>query len=328
MSFTHLHVSTAFSAHYGVSWPEELAQAAAADGASALACTDRDGLYGTIKHLKACMAAGIDPIVGVDLAVFDDDGDHRTQLAGRVVVLAHGHNNGAGYRALCRLVSDAHARTSGKAGGAVPVAVTRAELASRTLDPQTLKPVLTVLIGPDSDVGRAMGGRRYLRPRTLFKRWLEAMPAGNLVAEVVSQLSTPGEPLSTAHAVRMLKLAEEHHVPGRAHQRCAVLRRGRRRHGGRAGLSPDTEVPAGTCRPNLYSSPTGRPGSNQQTQMLQLGKEIIHAAGYGTADLKQLMAQTEALADYCRIDPVSDMGWKQPVVPEASVIGISQDPHA
>ena len=60
--------------------------------------------------------------------------------------------------------------------------------------------------------------------------------------------------------------------------------------------------------------------------MLLLGKEIIRAAGYGTADLKQLMAQTEALADFCRIDPETDMGWKQPVVPEASVIGISQDP--
>src|SRR6478752_9737507 len=202
MSFTHLHVSTAFSAHYGVSWPEELAMASAADGATALACTDRDGLYGTIKHLKACMAAGIDPIVGVDLAVFDDDSDHRTQVAGRVVVLARGQNNGAGYRALCRLVSDAHARTSGKAGGAVPAAVTRAELASRTLDPQTLKPVLTVLIGPDSDVGRAIGGRRYLRPRTLFKQWLDAMPAGTVVAEIVSQLSAPGSPFAPGPPVR------------------------------------------------------------------------------------------------------------------------------
>ncbi|WP_426773532.1 hypothetical protein, partial [Pseudomonas aeruginosa] len=62
-------------------------------------------------------------------------------------------------------------------------------------------------------------------------------------------------------------------------------------------------------------------------QMLGLGKEIITAAGYGAADLKQLMAQTEALADLCRMDPTSDMGWKQPVVPEASVIGITRDPH-
>ena len=63
MSFTHLHAATAFSAHYGVSWPEDMARAAAADGADALACTDRDGLYGTVKHLRACMDAGIDPIV-------------------------------------------------------------------------------------------------------------------------------------------------------------------------------------------------------------------------------------------------------------------------
>lgn len=326
MSFTHLHVSTAFSAHYGVSWPDELAQTAAADGATALACTDRDGLYGTVKHLKACMAAGIDPIVGVDLAVFDDDGDHRTQLAGRVVVLARGNNNGAGYRALCRLVSDAHARTSGKAGGAVPVAVTRAELASRTLDPTTLKPVLTVLIGPDSDVGRAMGGRRYLRPRTLFKRWLDAMPAGTLVAEVVSQLTAPGAPLSTAHAVRMLKLAEEHGVP-------AVLTNAVRYCAEDGAATADVLDSARTLKslPELAAEPLLQPNGQgwlkSAGQMLLLGKEIIRAAGYGTADLKQLMEQTEALADFCRIDPAADMGWKKPVVPEASVIGIGQEPH-
>ena len=326
MSFTHLHVSTAFSAHYGVSWPEELANAAAADGATALGCTDRDGLYGTIKHIKACMAAGIDPIVGVDLAVFDDDGDHRTQLAGRVVVLARGHNNGAGYRALCRLVSDAHARTSGKAGGAVPVAVTRAELASRTIDPHTLKPVLTVLLGPDSDVGRAMGGRRYLRPRTLFKQWLDAMPAGTLVAEIVSQLSAPGTPFSTAHAVRMLRLAEEHHVP-------AILTNAVRYCAADGAPTADVLDSARTLKslPELAGEPllqpTGQGWLKTGNQMLGLGREIISAGGYGAADHRQLMAQTEALADLCRIDPITDMGWKQPVVPEASVIGISQDPH-
>ncbi|MBT2522422.1 DNA polymerase III subunit alpha [Arthrobacter sp. ISL-28] len=327
MSFTHLHVSTAFSAHYGVSWPDELAQSAASEGATALACTDRDGLYGTVKHLKACMAAGLDPVIGVDLAVFDDGGDLRTQLAGRVVVLAHGHTNGAGYKALCRLISDAHARTTGKAGGVVPVAVTRAELASRVLDPETLKPVLTVLIGPDSDVGRAMGGRRYLRPRTLFKGWLDAMPAGSVVAEIVSHLSAPGEPLSTAHAVRMLKLAQEYSVP-------AVLTNAVRYCAEDGAATADVLDSARTLKslPELSAAPllqpTGQGWLKTPAQMLELGKEIIHAAGYGAADLQVLLAQTEALADRCRMDPVSDMGWKQPVVPEASVIGIDGDPLA
>jgi error-prone DNA polymerase len=324
MSFTHLHVSTAFSAHFGVSWPEELAVAAAADGATALACTDRDGLYGTVKHLKACLAAGLDPVVGVDLAVFDDDGDHRTQVSGRVVILAHGHNNGAGYRALCRLISDAHARTTGKAGGVVPVAVTRAELASRTLDPQTLEPVLTVLIGPDSDVGRAMGGRRYLRPRTLFKRWLDEMPPGTVVAEVVSQLSSPGSPMSTAHAVRMLRLAAEHNVP-------AVLSNAVRYCAEDGAATADVLDSARTLKslPELSNEPLLQPNGQgwlkPEAQMVQLAKEIMHSAGYGTADLQRLLAQTEALADRCRMDPAMDMGWKQPVVPEASVIGIAGD---
>ena len=74
--------------------------------------------------------------------------------------------------------------------------------------------------------------------------------------------------------------------------------------------------------------PNGQGWLKSAAQMLQLGKEIIHAAGYGTADLKRLLAQTEALADRCRMDPVTDMGWKQPVVPEASVIGIDGDPLA
>ena len=347
MSFTHLHLSTAFSAHYGVSWPDELAQAAAAQGATALACTDRDGLYGTVKHLKACMAAGIDPVVGVDLSVFDDERDHEgglpgeqmpgarvsktrfsaDRVTGRVVVLAHGHNNGAGYKALCRLISDAHARTTGKAGGAVPVAVTRAELASRVLDPETLKPVLTVLLGPDSDVGLALGGRRYLRPRTLFKSWLDAMPAGSVAAEIVTHLSAPGEPLSTAHAVRMLKLAQEYGVP-------AVLTNAVRYCEEDGAATADVLDSARTLKslPELSAEPLLQPNGQgwlkTPDQLVELGKEIIHAAGYGAADLQVLLAQTEALADRCRMDPVADMGWKQPVVPEAAVIGIEGDPLA
>ena len=68
VGFPHLHVSTAYSAHYGVDRPEKLVEQAAADGAWALACTDRDGLYGAIKHVAACIEHGVTPILGVDLA--------------------------------------------------------------------------------------------------------------------------------------------------------------------------------------------------------------------------------------------------------------------
>ena len=45
MGFTHLNLASAYSAHYGVNRPEQLAAAASALGFEALAVTYRDGLY-------------------------------------------------------------------------------------------------------------------------------------------------------------------------------------------------------------------------------------------------------------------------------------------
>ena len=63
--FTHLNVSSAYSAHYGVTQPAQLAKAAKAMGFDALAVTDRDGLYGAVKHIGNCIKEGLAPIVGV-----------------------------------------------------------------------------------------------------------------------------------------------------------------------------------------------------------------------------------------------------------------------
>ena len=62
-----------------------------------LALTDRDGLYGAFKHAHACVAAGIAPILGANLAVNPGRGKNT-----RVTVLAQGKH---GWAALCRLLS-------------------------------------------------------------------------------------------------------------------------------------------------------------------------------------------------------------------------------
>lgn len=325
-AFTHLHVARALSANAGVSRPDQFVSAAAADGATALAFTDRDGLYGAVKHIAACRNAGIDPIVGVDLPVLaepEDDDEARPSarkqrrgaagVAGRVVVLAHGRNRGAGWRALCRLVSDAHAHTSGRANSRVPVGVLRSELAARCLDRETGRPVLTVLIGPDSDVGRAMSGTRFLRPRTLFRAWLDAMPVGVLAVELVTHLTSPGQALSTAHAVRMLRLASEHAVPAvLTNAVCRV-----REDGVTEGNVPDAE------RTPIAEHGWLKPAA----QMRELGREIIRAAGLGGRDLAHLLGNTERIADRSRLDPVADVGWGRPVMPESSVMGLVGEPH-
>ena len=102
----------------------------------------------------------------------------------------------------------------------------------------------------------------------------------------------------------MLKLAAEHGVP-------AVLSNAVRYVAEDGAATADVLDSARTLKslPELSAAPLLQPNGQgwlkSAAQMLQLGKEIIHAAGYGTADLKRLLAQTEALADRCRIDPVS-----------------------
>ena len=348
MSFIHLHTATAFSAHYGVSWPQDLAAAAAASGADALACTDRDGLYGTVKHLRACMDAGIDPIVGVDLAVLGEpDADGSPAVTGRVVVLAHGHRGGAGYRALCRLISDAHAGTSPSAArkGSKPVGVTLQQLAARAAgdgqrdgqgkaageDPGKAagnsgasNPVLTVLVGPFSDVGIAMRSRSYAVARTLFSRWQAVLPRGALAVEVVTHLSAPGANLSLAHAVRMFRLADEMQLP-------AILTNAVRYVDADGAATADVldAARALTSMARLGDlQPNGQGWLKTPAQMHALAREISAGAGYGSSGAARMLRDTGALADACRMDPQADMGWKQPVVPEASVIGITSEPMA
>ncbi|MFJ3957489.1 PHP domain-containing protein [Arthrobacter sp. NPDC090010] len=317
MSFTHLHVAT--SSGIGSSSSEELAAAASRDGATSLACTDHDGLYGAVKHLQACLHHGLQPVLGVNLAVVEDSEEGpRRRVSGRVVILAHGGGSGgqgthvpqgAGYRALCRLVSDAHAHTTGRSGGKTPVGVTRRELAARAVDPESGLPVLTVLLGPESDVGLAMYGSRYLKPRTLFKEWLAVLPTGTLAAELVSHPASPKTGgTSNQPPVRMLKLAREHRVP-------AILSNAVRH------LGPEQEHDLPTNRPN---PPTGA-YLKTSAEMTRLAHEIVYAADLRTSDLHQLLGDTEKLAERCRLDPSEDLGWTRRLLPEPTVLGVGQD---
>ena len=67
--FVHLHVASGYSRQYGASHPHVLVERAAEHEMDTLALTDRDGTYGAVKHAKACRAAGLRPVLGVDLAV-------------------------------------------------------------------------------------------------------------------------------------------------------------------------------------------------------------------------------------------------------------------
>ena len=69
MSFVHLHTHSTFSFGDGACRIPELAERAAELGMPALAVTDHEGLYGAVRFYQACKAAGVKPIVGVELTV-------------------------------------------------------------------------------------------------------------------------------------------------------------------------------------------------------------------------------------------------------------------
>ncbi|MDO5635283.1 MAG: PHP domain-containing protein, partial [Micrococcus sp.] len=322
-SFPHLHVSSAFSAHYGVSWPGDLVAAASAAGLSTLACTDRDGLYGMAKHVGACLEAGIQPVIGVDLAVVDEAGAGL----GRVVVLARGHAQGSGYAALCQAVSAAHARTTGGAAGGQP-AVTPAELAHaaagavphRGTPEHRPTPELVVLLGPDSDLGRHLARRQVTAGAAALRRWKAVMPPGSLRVNVVSHLSAPGERMNTGHAVKMLRAARAARVP-------AVLSNAVR-YASPDGAATADVLDAARALSALDAvhdlQPNGQGWLKPTAAMHRIAEEIAGAAEESAATL---LAETHAVAELCAVDPVSDLGWNRPRVPEASIIGITADPN-
>ncbi|HSK99523.1 MAG TPA: DNA polymerase III subunit alpha [Rubrobacteraceae bacterium] len=100
--FVHLHVRSGHSYGFGVATPEELVAAAAKAGAERLALTDRDGLYGVPRFLRAAGEAGVSPIVGAEVSVVDPGACPRRQGGGHLVLLAESMG---GYRSLCGLLT-------------------------------------------------------------------------------------------------------------------------------------------------------------------------------------------------------------------------------
>ena len=328
MAFAHLNVTTAYSAHFGVSWPEELVEVAAANGAQMLGCTDRDGLYGMAKHLKACMTHGIAPVVGVNLAVMWDPKytmDGNPLPAGRVTILAasaatvgygQAQNLGAGYQALVRLISRAHTQ------------LTRDDqpylFVSQLAEAAGTQAVLHVLLGPESDVGWLMAQRKYTAGRTRLKLWKQVLPAASAHVEIVSHLSLPTERLSTSQAVRMLRASADLDLD-------AVLTNAVR-YATPDGAATADVVDAARALSSLDKltdiQPNGQGWLKSAETMHALAHEITHEAGLGAAAARQLLESTQQLAETCALDPARDLGWGQPRVPEFDIIGIDGDPAA
>src|SRR5438270_1974867 len=138
--FIHLRVHSAYSLSAGAIKTKELVQLCRGEAMPAVAITDSGNLFGALEFATACSEAGIQPIIGCEIALAPNGGG-RNGRAGNGNGQAHAPNghgerdrivllvqSEAGYRNLLSLVSRAF--LDGEAGGEPSVAL--ADLANES----------------------------------------------------------------------------------------------------------------------------------------------------------------------------------------------------
>jgi len=99
--FVHLNVHTEYSLVDSTVRIAPLMDRCAADGMPAVALTDQNNLFGMVKFYKKAVAAGIKPIIGVDLRILNEDDAARPF---RLILLCQ---NSTGYKNLSNLLTKA-----------------------------------------------------------------------------------------------------------------------------------------------------------------------------------------------------------------------------
>ncbi|MFJ8811015.1 DNA polymerase III subunit alpha [Streptomyces sp. NPDC102490] len=316
--FTHLHTVSGFSARYGASHPERLAERAAERGLDALALTDRDTLAGTVRFAKACAKAGVRPLFGAELAVAAPEpeadrtdtsvrrdrrrapvrgGAFVDESAPRVTFLAR--DGARGWADLCRLVSAAHT----------------AEGTPLLSWPDNHADGLTVLLGPDSEVGRALAAGRPDRAARLLAPWREVY-GDALRLEAVWHGREGTGPGSLRLASRTVGFAAEQGVrpvlsnavryadPGQG-EVADVLDAARRL------------VPIGATR----ELDSGEAWLKDAGAMRHAAERIVESAGFRRDTAHRLLEQTRATAAECLVDPEDDLGMGAVHFPEPHLVG-------
>ncbi|EPJ36974.1 putative Error-prone DNA polymerase [Streptomyces afghaniensis 772] len=312
--FTHLHTVSGFSLRYGASHPERLAERASERGMDALALTDRDTLAGAVRFAKACAKAGVRPVFGAQLAVAGAErpepgrgrGRRRTPVRGgafvdesapRVTFLAR--DGARGWAGLCRLVSAVH---EGEGTPLLPWERNHAE-------------GVTVLLGPDSDVGRALAAGRPDRAARLLVPWREVY-GDALRLEAVWHGRKGTGPGSLRLAARTVGFAAE--------QRIRPVLSNAVRYAD-PGLGPVADV-LDAARRLVPVDPTKELDSGEAWlkgagAMVGVAERIVEAAGFRRDTAHRLVEQTEATAVECLVDPEDDLGIGTVHFPEPHLVG-------
>ena len=266
--FVHLHLHTEYSLHDSTVRIAQLMQRCAADGMPAVALTDRNNLFALVKFYKKALAAGVKPIIGIDLRIANDDEPDRPYT---LILLCQ---NESGYRNLSRLVTRAF--MEGQVKGE--------PLARREwLNEESCRDLIALSGGVHGDVGRALVNGHEEQARDQLAEWqrlfgdryyLEIIRTGrsgeeDCVQASLSLASDLGVAVVASNDVRFLDADDFN-----AHEARVCI------HEGRGLADPD--------RPRLYSDNQFLRSSTQMSELF--------------ADVPEALSNSVQIARRCNLD--------------------------
>ncbi|MES1944181.1 DNA polymerase III subunit alpha [Salinisphaera sp. PC39] len=157
--FVHLRLHTEYSLSDGIVRIKPLLARARELGMPAVAITDIANLFGMVKFYRAALAAGVKPIIGVDLWIRGEGGEPPSRLT----LLCQDRT---GYRNLCEILTDSylHGQHRGQA------LTDPAWLTGRT------DGLIALSGAAEGDVGRALAGGRREAAAAAARHWAALFP--------------------------------------------------------------------------------------------------------------------------------------------------------
>jgi DNA polymerase-3 subunit alpha len=177
----------------GAMEPKAIAARAASLGFPAVALTDRNGLYAAMPFTDACIAKGVQPVIGTALAVARPP--ELGQAIDWLILLAKDDH---GYANLCKLVSAAHLDRPLSEEPHVPLA---------KLDGLN-EGLIALTAGGEGALARLLADGQGGKARAYLEK-LERLFDGRLYVE----LSRRGDPTEDAAEEALIDLAYEHDLP-------------------------------------------------------------------------------------------------------------------
>ena len=231
--FVHLRLHTEYSLVDGIVRMPELMAAVSAAGMPAVALTDQSNLFAMVKFYKEALAAGVKPLIGVDMWI---RAAGERAAPSRVVFLCQ---NLEGYRHLTQLVTRSY--LEGQQRGA-PM------LERSWLQREILGGLIVLSGGAGGDIGQAIARGREDEALRCLSRWQELCGDRFYI-----EIQRTGRADEEIYAETVLDLAQEHGVPALATNDVRFLTRAEfEAHEARVCIHDGTQL-ADPGRPRRFS---------------------------------------------------------------------------